>query len=373
MELIYITPNTYPAKRADDFYTREMARGFNQVLGEKFKLIVATNTSDELNGIRHDSVKISENRNDHRLKFYVKYFLWIYRNLLSKNLDQSVFYVGDINIALMLFFFRFIFNKKYKIVTDWHLYFKTWKYRFVARHSDRLITTSKRLKQNLVKVYGVHRDKISEVYGGVDIEKFKSISQDIAELRKELGLPQDKILIGYVGLFKTMGMEKGVGIMIESLQNISNQNVNVALVGGKKHEIDFYRELAKKLGVEKNVIFIETVSNDLVPKYEMSMDVLVIPYPNKPHFSECGFPMKVYEYMASKKPVIYSRLELIDEVLSQCALSFTPDDSKDLAQVISGSIENSEISKKLTLNAFEKVKQYTWSEKAKNIVGAILS
>ena len=66
--------------------------------------------------------------------------------------------------------------------------------------------------------------------------------------------------------------------------------------------------------------------------YEQASDALVIPYPDKPHFRLYGFPMKVYEYMASQRPIIYSKLELVEEVLSDCGYGFTPDDPIDLAE-----------------------------------------
>ena len=68
--------------------------------------------------------------------------------------------------------------------------------------------------------------------------------------------------------------------------------------------------------------------------YEQASDVLVIPYPDKPHFRLYGFPMKVYEYMASQRPIVYSKLELAEEVLPDCGYGFVPDDPNDLVEKI---------------------------------------
>ena len=48
--------------------------------------------------------------------------------------------------------------------------------------------------------------------------------------------------------------------------------------------------------------------------------------------------MKVYEYMASQRPIVYSKLELAEEVLSDCGYGFAPDDPKDLAEKIKEAI-----------------------------------
>jgi glycosyltransferase involved in cell wall biosynthesis len=99
----------------------------------------------------------------------------------------------------------------------------------------------------------------------------------------------------------------------------------------------------------------------------------VIPYPDQPHFRNYGFPMKVYEYMAAKRPIIYSQLELTEEILSDCGFTFTPDDPEDLAKTIKYVFENkAEAQKKVEL-ANNKLKDLTWDKKAEKIINIIKS
>ena len=82
--------------------------------------------------------------------------------------------------------------------------------------------------------------------------------------------------------------------------------------------------------------------------------------------------MKVYEYMASQRPIVYSKLELVEEILSDCGYGFIPDGPKDLAEKIKEAIGAKEADEKVKI-AYEKVKNYTWQKKAENIVAFIKS
>ena len=207
------------------------------------------------------------------------------------------------------------------------------------------------------------------VYGGVDIDNYRHIDKN--EARKILNLPADKNIVGYVGLFKTMGMEKGISAMIESLKNLSENEIMI-FIGGKDEEIREYKKLAQENGVLERCIFEGRKDFKEVVLYEQASDVLVIPYPDKPHFRLYGFPMKVYEYMVSQRPIVYSKLELAEEVLSDCGYGFIPDDPKDLAEKIKEAVNAKDADEKIKI-AYEKVKNYTWQKKAENIVAFIKS
>ena len=187
--------------------------------------------------------------------------------------------------------------------------------------------------------------------------------------RNSLGLPEGKIIVGYVGLFKTFGLEKGVATMIESLKNLGDEFVAV-FVGGTEVEIKEYGAYAHSFGVEDKCLFLGRKEGDEIAKYQMAMDILAIPYPDQPHFRESGFPMKVYEYMASKRPILYSKLDLVEEVLSDCAIGFIPDDAVDFSVKVKDIVVNN-FYPELVSKAYSKLWGYTWEAKARNIIDFI--
>jgi len=176
-----------------------------------------------------------------------------------------------------------------------------------------------------------------------------------------------KFLIGYIGLFRSLGIDKGISMMIDSLEYLDPDNIMV-FVGGKNNEIDNYKKYAETKQLTDRCIFIPLQIFEKVVLYEKVMDILVIPYPDHPHFRDIGFPMKIYEYMAANVPIVYTQLGLVEEIVADCAYGIKPDNPLELAKIISFIKLNPDDVKKKKLLAFEKVKKLSWADKAKSII-----
>ncbi len=365
MKFVYLTSKTYPSTTADHFFVLEMSRAFSKILREDFLLTVANNTSNELEDIPYFSFYLKIRKGKRLYYFFRLPFFIILKKLYN---SDTVFFSNDLNLLNILFFWRKILHFKYRVISDWHMLFSDKKEEKNIEKSDGAITTTKHLKNLMVSRFGVSESKILVAYGGVNLNIFEKITQPTEELKKQLNLPLGDFLVGYVGFYKTMRMSKGLDTMIEALSLIPDAKVKMVFVGGRTDEILEYSKLAEEKGVLSRVLFVPIASPEKIAFYEKAMDVLVIPYPDKPHFREYGFPMKAYEYLASEKPIIFSNLPIIAEVLEDCAIPFIPDNSKDLAEKILESRNNPEKSKTLTKRALEKAKECTWEKRAQNII-----
>ena len=365
MRLIFLTSYKYPSARPVYIYMKSMAWAFKAILGENFTFIIAGPVPSEFVGMNVKSINSPERWRSIFYLFYLPFFIFKQKY----NNKDSVLFSNDPYLLSVLIFWRKVLRFRYKVFSDWHQLFEDWRDNFVAKNSDYLVSTTKKIKDSIVRVSGINSDKVLVSYGGVDVEIFKHTPELINDLRKRLGFPLDGTLVGYVGFYKTMGMDKGVGTMIKALTYIQDKNLKMIFVGAiDEKEIEENQTIAESLGVSDRTIFLRAVKAHEVPAFEQAMDMLVIPYPDKPHFREYGFPMKVYEYMFSKKPIVYSNLPIIDEMLFDCAISSIPDNPKDLANKIIFLSENPEAGKKLADKAFEKVLSCTWEKRAENIV-----
>ena len=369
MKLIYLTSKTYPASTADHFFILEMSRAFAKIFGSDFLLLILNNHGNELENIPHVSFGRNIKRGKRIYYFFRLPFFIFMRKLTGRD---TVFFSNDQYLLEILFFWRSVFRFKYLVISDWHMMFSDKREKVIARKSDGLITTTEHLKNLIMKRLAVSDKKIFTTYGGVDLQSFCEVIGTKEELRKKFGLPADAFLIGYVGFYKTLGMGKGIDTMIDALAFLE-KNIHMVFVGGKEKEIKEYGELAESKGLLERAHFIPVIPSGKIPAYQKALDVLVIPYPDKPHFRDYGFPMKAYEYLASKKPIIFSNLPIMSEVLGDCAISFIPDDASDLAKKIVEAQKNKVRSDTLAEKAFGKAKECSWQKRAEKIVNFISS
>ncbi len=364
MNFIYLTSKKYPSKTADHFFVMEMAQAYGRLLKDKLTLVLAGDTSDFFKDIKVVNTEILNERG--RTPYY---FFWLPYFIMKQKLNNSetVFFSNDPNLLVDLVVLRKIFRFKYKICSEWHMLYDSWKDAYIVKNSDCLVATSKRLRDTILdrtKV-AIDPDKFLVVYGGANIEKYDKLEG--RDLRTELNLPKDKILVAYIGMFKTLGTTKGIDMMIESLSYLPD-NVNMVFVGGKHEEIDDIKKEIVDPKIKERVIFVERQDMERVPMYQKAIDILVIPSPDKPPFSNYLLPMKVYEYIASCKPVVFSDLPILQEILGDCGFSFKPGDAKDLARVILFINGDPEFVRQKTEMCYQKAKESTWDRRAQNII-----
>ncbi|MCD6471081.1 glycosyltransferase family 4 protein, partial [bacterium] len=137
------------------------------------------------------------------------------------------------------------------------------------------------------------------------------------------------------------------------------------IVGGTKKEIEKYKRKSKE-----NIYFIEFQKQEKVPIYLKAADILVLPNSATEEISKSyTSPLKLFEYMASKRPIVASNLSSIREIVNENdVLFFRPNDEKDLALKIEKLIYDKALQNRLIKNAYRKVKNYTWEKRAKKIV-----
>ena len=367
MKLIYVTSKKFPSAKTDPFYVQSMAEAFTRLLGEDFLFLVRGKVPRELQHTNARSVMAPKRL---RMLFY---FVWLPILIIRYTWSSAhvVFLSYDPYLLAILIFWRKVFRFKYNVCSDWHQLFDDWKDRYVAQHSDYLTCTSKRLKSFLCSAAGADANKTRVVYGGVDLNLFTGVRKlDRSELKETLGLPKDAFLVGYVGGFVSVGQKKGLDTMIEALQHLP-QEVTMVFVGGSEKHIAEYKALAQDMHVETRCVFVKRQPFENVVRYEAAMDVLTIPYPDTHHFRDYGFPMKVWEYMAAGRPLVYSDLAIMKEVLGERADSFKPGDAKDLARVVVALQHDVDTAERTARKNSADVEAYTWDARAKNIVNFI--
>ena len=120
----------------------------------------------------------------------------------------------------------------------------------------------------------------------------------------------------------------------------------------------------------KNISIIPFLSHRDVVKLLNCADILLIPNSNKFDCSnKYTSPMKLFEYMAVKKPIIASDVVSIKKIVSENEVFFfKADDFRSLIKVIKDVLlKNEEVNLKVK-NSFKLVQKYSTIERARIIL-----
>ena len=173
----------------------------------------------------------------------------------------------------------------------------------------------------------------------------------------------DKKIILYTGhLYKW----KGVDTLLKVAQDFQFPNALFVFVGGTKEDIKSFKEKAKNLD---NVMIVGHKLYTEIPYWLKAADVLVLPNSGRQDISKhWTSPLKVFEYMASRRPIVASDLPSIREILNEeNAILVEPDNPQALSSGILEALKNKQLSDKISSRAFEDVKQYSWDKRAEKI------
>ena len=157
---------------------------------------------------------------------------------------------------------------------------------------------------------------------------------------------------------------RGLEIIIEVAKFLKKGDHAFYIVGGSKKEINSWRSFINKQKVKADIAFLGFKENNLIPFYLKSADVLLAPYSMECSTVRWMSPLKLFEYMASKVPIIVSDVDRIKEICNndEC-LFFQADDPRDLGKKIKFLMQNRELQKKISKNAYDKVKNHTYSKR----------
>ena len=234
-----------------------------------------------------------------------------------------------------------------------------------------VVSVTENMKSQLVKL-GLDAQKIFVAHDGVDLAAFRD-SLSKSEARKNLAMPESAIIISFVGKFHTMGMEKGIPEIILASKDVIAMYSNVIFyfVGGPQENIKIYEKLISDHGLRREkYVFLDKQPVSKVPMYLWASDILLMPHPKNEFYSTQVSPLKMFEYMASGRPIIASRLPAIEEVLTDHVNSVLGEAGsiEDLTNNIKVVIKDPVFAETISNNALDYAKNCSWSNRAQSIV-----
>jgi glycosyltransferase involved in cell wall biosynthesis len=231
----------------------------------------------------------------------------------------------------------------------------------LLKKAKGFVVIAEELKTMMLKKFKIDPEKILVAHDGVDLSQFDiGISKE--EAREKSNWPIGRKIVLYVGSLQYV---KGVDILIKAVEALPDVYCyiignKVGNIGGFKDEKDPYENTSER------IIFLGLQPNNSIPVFLKAADIVVIPHRDLPFsFS----PLKLFEYMASKRPIIASRIKTLINVLGEDgAVYFESENSKDLSEKINLVLNDKNTTKKIVDEAFLVVRSYAWENRANHIL-----
>ena len=219
---------------------------------------------------------------------------------------------------------------------------------------DRVISVSKYLKDVLIRFYKVKNEKISVIYNGVDVSRFRT-DHNASALKEKYDL-ENFLNVLYLG---RMDPYKGVPLLLKILPLILEKLPNVKFIIAGKMRFDTIRskELVLSKKIRKSLIFTGYLSNEEVPLLYSLCDVFC--YPSMWE----GFGLTLAEAQASGKSVVAFNHCAIPEIVknNDTGILVNPGDYQAMANAIIKLLKDKDLRVKMGKKGRKRVERlFTW-------------
>ncbi|MFH0906937.1 MAG: glycosyltransferase family 4 protein [bacterium] len=384
MKIIYLVHARIPTEKAHGVQIMKMCEALADQIkikkngftpDSKVELVVANRYNPDFKGIdSFDFYSIKENFTIRRLLVinflcYRIPFAFIFELVLFSLI--AFFYLLFQNGRIVVYtrgetlpFLKFL-PKRFSIFWETHIMPKNFnRYRKILLKTKGAVVVTKHYYEELIKNNVFLPDKVLLAPDAVNMEQF-SIKDSKTDIRKRFGLDNDKKIVLYTGKLSEW---KGVYVLLKASKYLPS-NIVVIFIGGMEESIRDFRATSNKLNT-KNALILGYKPPKEIPYWLKAADILVLPNSGKGRISNFyTSPLKLFEYMASKRPIIASDLPCLRDILNKNnAVLVEPDNPKALAKSIEITLKKPDFCAKISGRAFKDVKKYSWQNRAGEVI-----
>jgi glycosyltransferase involved in cell wall biosynthesis len=229
----------------------------------------------------------------------------------------------------------------------------------VWRQADGYVTITHGLLTELEGRYGT-RSRVAVAPDGARVPKVCPPLPDSGTRRP---------VIGYAGHLYPW---KGIDVLLDAVSEMPDADALV--IGGLAGESDLarVRALADRLAPGR-VTFAGQLDPPHVAARLAAADVLVVPNTVSRLSATYTSPLKLFEYMASGRPIVASNLPSLREVLTdgETAVLAEPGNATSLRAALRRVLADRTLAASLAARAFDAVQSYSWDRRAERVVSLL--
>ena len=236
----------------------------------------------------------------------------------------------------------------------------------LCRTASLVVVVSERVADEVRELAPTARVLVSP--NGVDPSPFQVSETVRRDRRRQLAMSDDDVAIGFVGRFYVW---HGLDTLGEAAMRFlsERENSRLVLVGVGPYRENILRTLAPW---GDRVTAPGIVPHHDVPTLLGACDILVSPH--APIDGFIGSPVKLFEYLASGRAIVASRLEQLADVITheETGLLVTPGVPEELADAIIRLIDDSDLRIRLGAHGRDEAfAKHTWQSRMHAVLEAI--
>jgi glycosyltransferase involved in cell wall biosynthesis len=193
---------------------------------------------------------------------------------------------------------------------------------------------------------GVESGKAITVPNGISTDLLSEIVQRTADK-----VEKRRPIVAYAGV---IGYNQGLRVLLEAARMLPDVDIVLA---GDGPELPLLKRKAKELGVG-NVSFRGYLDREELFELYRQSDVLIAHVRSSPTIDATMVPIKLFEYMATGRPIVYAGKGIAADLLSRigCAVTVTPDDPEAISTAIGELLRDPEQMRVLGLKGRARVR-----------------
>lgn len=235
-------------------------------------------------------------------------------------------------------------------------------------NADLLIVNTREETADLVHHYDADSDKIVVVAPGADTELFTPGNDRATERsRRQLGIPLHMKVVAFVGRLQEF---KGPQVLIRATAELfrrdPDRNLRVLISGGPSGTDatpEKYRELARELGVERRIRFLDPrPPQELVSLYQAA-DIVAVPSYNE------SFGLVAMEAQATGTPVVAARVGGLPVAVAEgeTGLLVEGHDPADWADALAQLLDDDDTRIRMGEDAVAHAANFSWAATAEKL------
>jgi glycosyltransferase involved in cell wall biosynthesis len=289
---------------------------------------------------------------------------------------KSIYYAFTLSYEIKkikpdLAYGRFLFGCFFAVLQGYPVVFEShipiWENNYLKKFVFKKLISNTNFIKVVVISHSLKRMYLEKGYmNDSSIQVAHDCADEVADFEALAHWPgrRGALQVGYMG---HLYPGRGVELIVELARRM--KDIDFHLVGGTDDDIQCW----KSQSVNNNLFFHGHVPPNVVHKYRNSCDILVAPYQKKCAISggwgntvDFMSPLKIFEYMSNKRPIIASDLPAVREILDEGNSLLVPSEDVDSWEHAICKLRDKALRDRLSENAYREFKnKYQWTARAK--------